>query len=43
VALLAALESVRLGMIRLKSGLGSAEDVESELAAAARLLGAPDA
>jgi len=42
VSLLTALESVRLGLIRLKSGLGTPEGVEAELAAAARLLDAPE-
>jgi hypothetical protein len=41
VALLGALEGVRLALIRLRSGLGTPEGVEAELAAATRLLDTP--
>jgi hypothetical protein len=37
-AMLAALENIRLSLVRLKSRLGTAEDVERELAEATRLL-----
>ncbi len=41
MALLSALESIRLALIRLKSGLGTVDGVASELAGAARLLDSP--
>jgi serine/threonine-protein kinase len=43
VAVLGALEGVRLALIRLRSGLGTPEGVEAELAAATRLLDSPKA
>jgi hypothetical protein len=39
LALLGALESIRLSLVRLKSGLGTPDIVEGELAEADRLLG----
>jgi serine/threonine-protein kinase len=41
IALLGVLEGVRLALIRLRSGLGTPEGVEAELAAATRLLDTP--
>jgi hypothetical protein len=41
VAVLGSLEGVRLALIRLKSGLGTPEGVEAELAAANRVLDTP--
>jgi hypothetical protein len=41
VAVLGALEAVRLAIIRVKSGLGTPDGVEAELAAATRLLDSP--
>jgi hypothetical protein len=41
VAVLGALEAVRLALIRVRSGLGTPEGVEAELAAATRLLETP--
>jgi len=41
VAVLGALEAVRLAIIRVRSGLGTPDGVEAELAAATRLLDSP--
>ncbi len=41
VAILGALENIRLSLVRVKSRIGSADGAERELAEAARLLEAP--
>ncbi len=41
IAILGALENVRLSLVRVKSRIGSADDTERELAEAARLLESP--
>lgn len=41
VAILAALENIRLSLVRVKSRIGTIDDIESELLDAVRLLDSP--